>query len=119
MIIKSILYRKLNHVIFTRKSRTVEDVSAKHFKSIISNGHWVYCAYILLNSSPPGFPAGMKSMAEKQLMVSKIIENKGLSTVNQLLTQVKGSQRLKSIIQKALNDGSIVGSPALCGFAGI
>lgn len=96
-----------------------EDVSAKHFSSVISHVHWVYCAYILLNWSPPGFPAGMKSMAEKQLMVNKIIEKKDLSAVNQLLTQVKGSQRLKSLIQKALNDVSIVETPFFCGFAGI
>jgi len=96
-----------------------EDVSAKHFRSVISHVHWVYCAYLLLNSSPPGFPAGVKSMAEKQLMVNKIIEKKELSAVNQLLTQVKGPQRLKSLIQKALNGGSTVGSPVICGFAGI
>jgi len=81
--------------------------------------HWVYCAYILMNSSPPGFPDVMKSMAEKQLMVNKIIEKKELSAVNQLLTQAKEPQRLKSLIQKALNGGSIVGTPVLCGFAGI
>ncbi len=96
-----------------------EDVSAKHFSSVISHVHWVYCVYILMNSSPPGFPEGMKSMAEKQLMVNKIIEKKELSAVNQLLTQAKGPQRLKSLIQKALNGGSTVGSPAICGFAGI
>jgi hypothetical protein len=28
-----------------------EDVSAKHFNSVISHVHWVYCAYILSNSS--------------------------------------------------------------------
>lgn len=96
-----------------------EDVSAKHFRSVISHVHWVYCAYILMNSSPPGFPDGMKSMAEKQLMVNKIIEKKGLSAMNQLLTQAKGPQRLKSLVQKALNGGSTVGSFAICGFAGI
>ena len=96
-----------------------EDVSAKHFRSVISHVHWVYCAYILMNSSPPGFPDGIKSMAEKQLMVNKIIEKKELSAVNQLLTQAKGPQRLKALIQKALNCGSTVGSPEICGFAGI
>jgi hypothetical protein len=96
-----------------------EDVAAKHFSSVISHVHWVYCAYILMNSSPPGFPVGMKSMAEKQLMVNKIIEKKELSAVNQLLTQVKGPQRLKTLIQKALNGSSTVGSHAICGFAGI
>jgi len=96
-----------------------EDVSAKHFRSVISHVHWVYCAYILMNSSPPGFPDGMKSMAEKQLMVNKIIEKKELSAVNQLLTQAKGPQRLKSLVQKALNGSSNVGSLSLCGFTGI
>jgi len=47
---------------------------------------------------------------EKQLMVNKIIEKKELSAVNQLLTQVKGPQRLKSLIQKALNGSSPIGS---------
>jgi hypothetical protein len=78
-----------------------EDVSAKYFSSVMSHVHWVYCAYILLNLSPPGFPIRRKSIAEKQLMVDKIIENKGLSAVNQLLLQAKGTQRLKAHIQKA------------------
>ena len=90
------------------------DVSAKHFSSVISHVHWVYCAYILLNSSPPGFPIGVKSMAQKQLMVNKIIENKGLSAVNQLLTQVNGIQRLKAHIQKALNGHSSSERLVLC-----
>jgi len=50
------------------------------------HAHWVYCAYIQLNSSPPGFHIGVQSMAGKQLMVDKIIEKKGLPAVNQLLT---------------------------------
>ncbi len=94
------------------------DVSAKHFSSVISHVHWVYCAYILSNSLPPGFPTGMKSMAEKQLMVNKIIESKGLSAVNQLLTQAKGTQRLKVHIQKALNGSSSSRRFVLCGLPG-
>ena len=92
-----------------------EEVSAKWFRSIVSHVHWVYCAYILLNSSPPGFPIDMKSMAEKQLMINKIIENKGLSAVNQILTQVKGPQRLKAHILKALNGGGSGKTLVLCG----
>ncbi len=57
-------------------------------------------------------------MAEKQLMVNKIIENKGLSAVNQLLTQAKGTQRLKAHIQKALNGRSSSKRPVLCGLPG-
>ena len=81
-----------------------EDVSAKYFSSVMSHVHWVYCAYILLNWSPPGFDIDVKSMAQKQLLVNKIIENKALSAVNQLLTQAKGTQRFKAHIQKALKD---------------
>ena len=95
-----------------------EDVSAKYFSSIVSHVHWVYCAYILLNSSPPGIPIEVKSMAKKQLMINKIIENKGLSAVNQLLTQVKGPQRLKAFIQKALNGSSSSKTLVLCGLTG-
>ena len=92
-----------------------EDVSAKYFSSVISHVHWVYCAYILLNSSPPGFAIKEKSMAQKQLMVNKIIDNKGLSVVNQLLTQAKGTQRLKALVQKALNGPSSSKRPVLSG----
>ena len=95
-----------------------EDVSAKYFSSVMSHVHWVYCAYILLNSSPPGFAIGVKSMAEKQLMVNKIIENKGLSAVTQLLTQAKGTQRLKAHIHKALNGRSSCKRLLLCGLPG-
>jgi len=57
-------------------------------------------------------------MAQKQLMVNKIIENKELSAVNQLLTQAKGTQRLKALIQKPLN-GSISSKRfVLCGLPG-
>ena len=83
-----------------------EDVSAKYFSSVMSHVHWVYCAYILLNGSPPGFPGAVNSMAQKQLTVNKIIENKELSAINQLLTQAKGTQRLKAHIHKALNSCS-------------
>ena len=57
-------------------------------------------------------------MAQKQLAVNKIIENKGLSAVNQLLTQAKGTQRLKAFIQKALNGSSSGKRPVLCGLPG-
>jgi hypothetical protein len=49
-----------------------EDVSAKWFTSVISHVHWVYCAYILLNSGPPGMPQQIKSLAEKQELVEEM-----------------------------------------------
>ena len=53
-------------------------------------------------------------MAQKQLMVNKIIENNALSAANQLLTQAKGTQRLKAHIQKALNCRSSSKHLVLC-----
>ena len=70
------------------------------------------------HSSPPEFAIGVKSMAEKQLTVNKIIENKGLPAVNQLLTQAKGTQRFKAYIQKALKDLSSSNRLVLCGLPG-
>jgi hypothetical protein len=96
-----------------------EDVSAKWFSSIVSHVHWVYCAYILLNMSSSAFPIEVKSMAEKQLMVNKIIESKSLSAINQLLTQVNGSNKLKSLVQKALTGGNNSQPLGLCGVLGV
>jgi len=50
-----------------------EDVSAISFDAVTAHVHWVYCAYILLNSQPPGIPAEMKSLAEKQKRVQAIV----------------------------------------------
>lgn len=33
-----------------------EDVVTKWFVSVMAHVHWVYCAYILLHSHPPGSP---------------------------------------------------------------
>jgi hypothetical protein len=51
-------------------------------------------------------------------MVNKIIENKALSAVNQLLTQAKGTQRLKAHIHKALSGSSSSERFVLCGLPG-
>jgi hypothetical protein len=84
-----------------------EDVSAKWFDSVISHVHWVYCAYILLNSGPPGMPKQMKSLADKQQLVQEMLKRKELSSLNQLMTQINGVQRLKNAIQQALKGGSL------------
>lgn len=84
-----------------------EDVSAKWFDSVISHVHWVYCAYILLNSGPPGMPKQMKSLAAKQEFVQEMLKRKELSRLNQLMTQINGVQRLKNEIQQALKGGSL------------
>ncbi len=79
-----------------------EDVSAKYYKSVISHVHWVYCAYILLNVHPPGIPDHVKSIAEKQAWVKKIISTKETSRVIQLLTQFNGPQRYKEELMRSL-----------------
>ena len=84
-----------------------EDVSAKWFDSVISHVHWVYCAYILLNSGPPGMPKQIKSLAAKQEFVQEMLKRKELSRLNQLMTQINGLQRLKNEIQQALKGGSL------------
>jgi Transposase DDE domain len=84
-----------------------EDVSAKWFDSVISHVHWVYCAYILLNSGPPGMPEQMKSLADKQALVQEMLKRKELSSLNQLMTQINGVQRLKNEIQQVLKGCSL------------
>jgi len=79
-----------------------EDVSAISFDAVTAHVHWVYCAYILLNSQPPGIPAEMKSLAEKQKRVQAIVESKEKSRVMQLLTQFEGLNRYKNEIRQAL-----------------
>jgi hypothetical protein len=88
-----------------------EDVSAKWFDSVISHVHWVYCAYILLNSGPPGIPKQMKSLAAKQEFVQEMLKRKELSRLNQLMTQINGVQRLKNEIQQALKGGLLGDHP--------
>ena len=84
-----------------------EDVSAKWFDSVVSHVHWVYCAYILLNSGPPGMPEQMKSLADKQQLMEEMLKNKELSRLNQLMTQINGVQRLKNEIQQVLKGCSL------------
>ena len=79
-----------------------EDVSAISFDAVTAHVHWVYCAYILLNSQLPGIPAEMKSLAEKQKRAGEIVESKEKSRVMQILTQFKGVERYKNELRQAL-----------------
>lgn len=79
-----------------------EDVATKYFSSVVSHVHWVYCAYILLNNSPPGIPDQCTSLAEKQRKVEEIISTKETCRVIQLLTQFKGQQRYKEELKQRL-----------------
>jgi hypothetical protein len=79
-----------------------EDVAPKWFDSVVSHVHWVYCAYILLNSKPPGMPKKIKSIAEKQKMITHSVKNKEISHALQVLSQINGVGRLKTELRQAL-----------------
>ncbi len=90
---------------FTKKSKCFwgfEDVATKWFSSVMAHVHWVYCVYILLNSKEIEVPEKLKSLAEKQHWITKIIENKEKSRVLQLLTRINGAQHYKTELQSAL-----------------
>jgi hypothetical protein len=53
-----------------------EDVATKWFSSVMAQVHWVYCVSILLNSKEIEVPKKLKSLAEKQQWITKIVENK-------------------------------------------
>jgi len=79
-----------------------EDVATTTFKSVIAHVHWVYCAYILLHSHPPGLPEHTTSLSVKQRKIKDIIDSKETARVIQLLTQINGGQRYKTELQTAL-----------------
>jgi hypothetical protein len=80
-----------------------EDVAPKWFDSVVSHVHWVYCAYILLNFHPPGMPKNIKSIAEKQKMITKSVKNKEISHQLQVISQINGADRLKIELRQALD----------------
>ena len=81
-----------------------EDVASKSFTSVMAHVHWVYCVYILLNSHPPGVPSHIKSLVDKQDKLKKIIDSREKVRVIQLLTQIKGVERYKNELRKALEE---------------
>jgi hypothetical protein len=80
-----------------------EDVATKSFKSVISHVHWVYCAYIMLNSKLPGMPDSITSMTEKQRIIEQVIKKKKEAHYIQLLSQITGVERLKNELRKVLD----------------
>ncbi len=73
-----------------------EDVATRSFDSVMAHVHWVYCVYILLHYPPPGVPAHIKSLADKQRRVKATIDSKDKARVIQLLTQINGVERYKN-----------------------
>ena len=73
-----------------------EDVATRTFESVMAHVHWVYCVYILLHYPPPGVPAHIKSLADKQRRIQATIDSKDKARVIQLLTQINGVERYKN-----------------------
>jgi len=80
-----------------------QEVAAKNFESVMAHVHWVYCAYILLNSLPRPGNNVQQSLSEKQQYVRAIVEGKEKARVIQLLTQFKGVDRYKAELRTALD----------------
>jgi hypothetical protein len=80
-----------------------EDVATSGFDSVMSHVHWVYCAYILFEMSPPGLSSEVQSLGDKQRQLQNYLENKDKRRVLQKLTQIGGVQRYKEELRQALN----------------
>ena len=78
-----------------------EDVATKSFKSVISHVHWVYCAYILLHSHPPGVGKETHSLPDIQHRIKEVIDTKEKARVRQLLTQFNGVERYMEELRAA------------------
>jgi hypothetical protein len=81
-----------------------EDVATSGFDSVMAHVHWVYCAYILLQMSPPGISAEVRSLGGKQRQLQRFLETKEKRRVLQTLTQIGGVQRYKDELRQALAD---------------
>ncbi len=79
-----------------------QDVAAKRFSSVISHVHWVYCAYILLNSNPPGIPPEIRGIGQKQDIVREMIGRSEKARVLQMLTRINGTEAVKDELKRAL-----------------
>lgn len=79
-----------------------EDVATSGFDSVMSHVHWVYCAYILLNMSPPGVPPEVKSIGDKQRQLQTCLEHKEKRGILQQLSQIGGVQRYEDELRQAL-----------------
>jgi hypothetical protein len=81
-----------------------EDVATSGFESVMSHVHWVYCAYILFEMSPPGVSTQAKSISDKQRQLQTYLENKAKRRILQKLTQIGGVKRYKEELRQALDE---------------
>ena len=79
-----------------------EAVSTQSFSAVLAHVHWVYCAYILLNASPPGIPPTIRSIPERQSRLKRMIESKETRRIRQLITRIGGINEFKNELKSAL-----------------
>mgnify|MGYP001556961661 CR=1 FL=1 len=76
-------------------------VATKHFSSVGSHVHLVYCAYLLLNADLPGVgKAG--TILERQRKVGAVLENREKAFIIHELTKIGGAERYKNELKSAL-----------------
>jgi hypothetical protein len=76
-------------------------VATKHFSSVVSHVHLVYCAYILLNADLPGV-GKVGTIIEKQRKVGAVLENREKALIIHELTRTGGAERYKNELKSAL-----------------
>ena len=79
-----------------------EEVATHGFDAVMSQVHWVYCAYILLHMAPPGLSPGAQSIGDKQRALQQGLADKEKRQILQKLTQIGGVQRYKDELRQAL-----------------
>lgn len=77
-------------------------IAAKHFSSVISHVHLVYCAYILMQTGLPGISDACGTLFEKQEKVAGIMENRKIACTIHELTKIGGAKRLKDQLKSVL-----------------
>lgn len=79
-----------------------EEVATSGFDSVISHVHWVYCAYLLLQRSPPGISPEVQGIGDKQRKLQAYLAHKEKRRILQKLTQIGGVNRYKDELRQAL-----------------
>lgn len=78
------------------------DIAAKHFASVESHVHMVYCAYIMLLTGLPGISTTPGTIPEKQRKVARVLENRETACIIHELTKIGGAVRLKNKLKSVL-----------------
>ena len=76
-------------------------VATKHFSSVESHVHLVYCAYLLLNADLRGV-GKVGTIIERQRKVGAVLENREKAFIIHELTKIGGAERYKNELKSAL-----------------